>query len=307
MQNHTYRLYAEIDNTKTIGKKIEESFWLKMLFVLLVAVVFYFAFLFAIKIKQQKLIEAERNHLLEQYKYLNEQMSQAEKLLLQIQAEEENTYRYVLGLAPLPDEVKKAGFGGTNPYEKYEGLINSKLLISTAKRIDILSKKLAVQSKSFDEIIKAAKIREDKLARIPSILPIEKGEIKKIASPFGMRKHPILKKYKMHKGIDLVAKKKTPVHATGIGKVIKTGYSRTAGKYIKIDHGYGYVSMYLHLHKILVKTGQTVKHGDIIGLVGNTGRSTGTHLHYEIQLNGKAVDPEHFFDKRLLAGVKRSE
>lgn len=309
MQTHSYRLYADADlgyKEQDIKHRFYHSFFLKLLFVLIVAAVFYFGISFVLKQKQEKLLKAEHKHLLEQFIYLNQRMSKAEKALLLIQKEEENTYRYVLGLEPLPETMKKAGFGGTNPYSKYEGLLNSDLLISTAKRIDILSKKLAVQSKSFEEIIKAAKIREDKMARIPSILPIEREKIRKIASPFGMRKHPILKKYKMHKGIDLVAKKGTPVRATGIGKVIKTGYTRTAGRYVKIDHGYGYVSSYLHMSKILVKKGDKVKHGDVIGLVGNTGRSTGTHLHYEIQINGKAVNPEYFFDKRLLKGIKRA-
>ncbi|MCF6242413.1 MAG: M23 family metallopeptidase [Bacteroidales bacterium] len=309
MQTHSYRLYADVDlnyKKKGIKQQLYNSILLKLLFVLVVTAVFYFGISFVLKQKQQKLLEAERKHLLEQFLYLNQRMSKAEKALLQIQDEEENTYRYVLGLNPLPESMKEAGFGGTNPYSKYEGLVNSDLLISTAKRIDILAKKLAVQSKSFEEIIRAAKIREDKIARIPSILPLDRKKIRKIASPFGMRKHPILRKYKMHKGIDLVAKKGTPVMSTGIGKVIKTGYTRTAGRYVKIDHGYGYVSMYLHLSKILVKKGEKVKRGDVIGLVGNTGRSTGTHLHYEIQINGKAVNPEYFFDKRLLKGIKRA-
>ncbi len=308
MQTHSYRLYADVDleyKKKDIKHRLYNSIFLKLLFVLVVTAVFYFGTSFVLKQKQQKLLEAERKHLLEQFNFLNQRMSKAEKALLQIQNEEENTYRYVLGLKPLPETMKKAGFGGTNPYGKYEGLVNSDLLISTAKRIDILAKKLAVQSKSFEEIIRAAKIREDKMSRIPSILPIDREKIRKIASPFGMRKHPILRKYKMHKGIDFAAKKGTPVMSTGIGKVIKTGYTRTAGRYVKIDHGYGYVSSYLHMSKILVKKGQKVKHGDVIGLVGNTGRSTGAHLHYEIQINGKAVNPEYFFDKRLLKGIKR--
>ncbi len=308
MQTHSYRLYADVDfgyKKQDIKHRLYNSILLKLLFVSVVAAIFYFGTSFVLKQKQEKLLEAEHQHLLEQFLYLNQRMSKAEKALLLIQNEEENTYRYVLGLKPLPESMKKAGFGGTNPYSKYEGLLNSDLLISTAKRIDILSKKLAVQSKSFEEIIKAAKIREDKMARIPSVLPIDREKIRKIASPFGMRKHPILKRYKMHKGIDLVAKKGTPVMSTGIGKVIKTGYTRTAGRYVKIDHGYGYVSSYLHMSKILVKKGQKVKRGDVVGLVGNTGRSTGTHLHYEIQINGKAVNPEYFFDKRLLKGIKR--
>jgi len=310
MQNHTYRLYADIDgqrNNMSLNHKIYNSVFLKLLFVLAVATVFYFGFSYILEKKQQSLLDTERQHLLEQFNYLNKRMSNAEKTLLRIQKQEENTYRYILGLAPLPENIKKAGFGGTNPYSKYEGLVNADLLIETAKRIDILAKKLTVQSKSFEEIIKAAKIRKDKMSRIPSILPIDKEDIRKVASPFGMRKHPILRKYKMHNGLDLSAKKGTKVLSPGKGKVIYVGYTRTAGKHIKIDHGYGYISIYAHLSKTLVKKGQKVKHGDIIGLVGSTGRSTGAHLHYEIQVDGKPVNPEYFFDKNLLKGIRRDK
>jgi len=200
----------------------------------------------------------------------------------------------------VPESIKKAGFGGVNVYEKYEGMLNSDILISTAKRIDILSKKLTVQSKSFDELTSLAKKREQKLAQIPSIFPLNYNDLQKIASGFGLRKHPILRRLKMHKGVDLVAKRGKKIMSTGKGTVIKARYSIGYGKHVKIDHGYGYVSVYAHMSKIKVKKGQKVKHGDIIGLVGNTGRSTGPHLHYEVWINGKAVDPEKFYSLKKM-------
>ncbi|RLD71246.1 MAG: M23 family peptidase, partial [Bacteroidetes bacterium] len=221
-----------------------------------------------------------------------------EKELLMIQEQEESSYRRILEADPLPESIKNAGFGGVNAYKNYEGMLNSDLLISTAKRIDILSKKLTVQSKSFDELILLAKEREKRLAVIPSIFPLYESELQKVGSGFGMRKHPILRRVKMHKGIDLVAKRGAKIMSSGKGVVKSARYNMGYGKCVKIDHGYGYVSVYAHMSKIKVKKGQTVSHGDLIGLVGNTGRSTGPHLHYEVWINGKAVNPESFYIRK---------
>ncbi len=299
MQNHTYRLYAdnEIENKKTIGFRLifYKNIVLKLLFVLTVAAVIFVVFTNIQQQNENLQLANERKGLLEQFGLLNERMGKAENELLKIQNQEENTYRRILEIEPMPESIKKAGFGGVNFYSSYEGLLNSNLLISTAKRIDILSKKLVVQSKSFDEIINLAKEREQKLAVIPSIFPLYENELKKIGSGFGMRKHPILHSMKMHKGIDLVAKKGSKIMSTGKGVVKSAHYSMGYGKCVKIDHGFGYVSVYAHMSKIKVKKGQKVNHGDLIGLVGNTGRSTGSHLHYEVWINGKAVNPEKFY------------
>ena len=299
MQNHTYRLYAdsttEFEEASGFRLMFYKNIVLKLLFVFTVIAVVFVTFSNIYQNNEKIQLANERKSLLKQFGLLNERMSKAENELLRIQEQEENTYRKILEVEPVPESIKQAGFGGVNFYSNYEGLLNSELLISTAKRIDILSKKLTVQSKSFDELIKIAKKREQKLAVIPSIFPLSLNELQKIGSGFGMRKHPILHRRKMHKGIDLVAKRGAKIKATGIGVVIRARYSMGYGKCVKIDHGYGYVSVYAHMSKIKVKKGQKVKHGDLIGLVGNTGRSTGPHLHYEVWLNGKAVDPVHFY------------
>lgn len=296
---HTYRLYADskaVDKKEVSFKsKFYKSFALKLLFVFTVSAVFYVVVSNIIQHKEKKQLENERQNLLVQFELLNERMDKAENELMWIQNQEENSYRKILEVQPVPESIKKAGFGGVNAYEKYDGMLNSDLLISTAKRIDILSKKLTVQSKSFDELIKLAKEREKKLAVIPSVFPLYYNDLKKIGSGFGPRKHPILRRVKMHKGVDLVARRGKKIMSTGKGVVIKARYSIGYGKHVKIDHGYGYVSVYAHMSKMKVKKGQHVKHGDLIGLVGNTGRSTGPHLHYEVWINGKAVDPEKFY------------
>jgi len=309
MQNSTYRLYADDEKAaktkKSFAKVFYKSFLLKFLFVALSSFVFYSFSAHIVQKKEEKQLDSERKNLILQFELLNKRMSRAERILFKIQEQNDNTYRRILNVEAMPESMKKAGFGGVNPYGKYDGVLNSDLLISTAKRIDILSKKLAVQSKSFDEIIELAKAREKKLAVIPSVLPLKKDDVQKVGSPFGMRKHPILRVRKMHKGIDLVAKRGAKIMSSGEGVVIKAGRSGGYGKCVKVDHGYGYVSIYAHMSKIKVKEGQKVKHGDLLGLVGSTGRSTGPHLHYEVTIDGKAVDPENFFDSKLLKDKQR--
>jgi murein DD-endopeptidase MepM/ murein hydrolase activator NlpD len=155
---------------------------------------------------------------------------------------------------------------------------------------------LVVQSKSLDEIQSLASKKEDFLASIPSIQPIKKEDLKRMASGYGWRIDPFTKKRRMHKGMDFSAKRGTPIYATGDG-IIKRADNRSSGygRHIRIDHGFGYVSLYAHLDKYNVKRGQRIKRGDVIGYVGNTGRSVAPHLHYEIFKDGKKINPLNFY------------
>ena len=173
---------------------------------------------------------------------------------------------------------------------------NSELIINTAKRLDILSKQTVVQSRSLDEIERLASNKEDLLEAIPSIQPIKNKDLTRMASGFGYRTDPFTKKRRFHYGMDFTAKKGIPIYATGNG-VIKRADNRSSGygRHIRIDHGFGYVSLYAHLSKYNVRRGQKVKRGDIIGYVGNTGRSVGPHLHYEIFKNNKKINPLNFY------------
>lgn len=289
------KLDAKCGNVISLMSIINKSVLLKLLFVFNVTLIVYVITFIFVRQSEKKQLEDERVGLLSQFELLNQKMDEAENILLRIQKKDDATYRDILEADPLPESIKKAGFGGVNLYRRYEGMMNSDVLVKTAKRIDILSTKLTVQSKSFDKLIILAKEREKKLSSIPSVFPLNYSELQKIGSGFGYRRHPILGKIIMHKGVDLVAKRGAKIKASGKGVVVRAGYSGGYGKCVKIDHGYGYVSVYAHMSKILVKKGQTVKHHDTIGLVGNTGRSTGPHLHYEVQINGKVVNPEKFY------------
>lgn len=251
---------------------------------------------------KEKSLERELTNLLFQYDILTKKIENAYQVLENVEQRDNNLYRHYFETNPIPEEQRRAGFGGINRYKKYEGYDNSQLVIESAKRIDILEKAIVVQSKSLDEIAKLAKNKEQLLSAIPAIQPIKNSELTRVASGFGWRRDPFTKARKFHKGMDFTAKRGTPVYASGDGKITRAD-SRSSGygKHIRIDHGYGYVSLYAHLNGYNVRRGQKVKRGDVIGFVGSTGRSQAPHLHYEIAKDGRKINPVNFYYGNLTA------
>ena len=231
-----------------------------------------------------------------QYEQLNRKMKQIESVLDNLQDRDNQIYRVIFEANPITDDVRKAGFGGVNRYADLEGFDNSDLIINTTKKMEILSKQIVVQSKSLDEIQRMALDKEVLLSAIPSIQPINNENLRRMASGYGWRTDPFTKSRRMHKGMDFSAPTGTPIYAPSDGKVIRVD-SRSAGygKHIRIDHGFGYVTLYGHLSEYNVRRGQRVKRGDVIGFVGNTGRSVAPHLHYEIRKDGKHLNPINFY------------
>ncbi len=226
----------------------------------------------------------------------NKKIVQLDKILKDIQERDNNIYRLYFEVNPIPEEQRKAGFGGVNRYKALEGFDNSEMIIDVTKNMDILSKQLYVQSKSLDEIVKLAENREELLAAIPAIQPVKKEDLTRMASGYGWRDDPFTKARKRHWGMDFTAPRGTPVYATGDGVVTRVDQGAAGyGKHIRIDHGYGYMTLYAHLSNYNVKKRQKVKRGDLIGFVGNTGRSSAPHLHYEISKNGKKINPINFY------------
>jgi murein DD-endopeptidase MepM/ murein hydrolase activator NlpD len=228
------------------------------------------------------------------YEILGKRLEESSNILSQLQERDNNIYRSYFEANPIPEEQRKAGFGGVNRYKNLEGFDNSNLIKNITKEIDVLSKQMVVQSKSLDEIVVLAKEKKDMLASIPAILPIKKDDFY-VASGYKMRMHPILKINKFHKGMDFTAPTGTPVYASGNGEIHRAQRSSTFGKVIYIKHGYGYTTIYAHLSKMKVKRGQKVKRGDLIGFVGNTGLSVSSHLHYEVHKNDRPLNPINFY------------
>ncbi len=241
-------------------------------------------------------LQRENKQLRQQYALLNRDLQRLDQVLSNIEQRDDNVYRQIMEAEPISQNVRAAGVGGVNRYRHLEGYANSELIIQTNQRIDKLAKRMYVQSKSFDEVVELAKKKADLLASIPAIQPVKNEEMKRMASGFGMRIHPIYKVPKMHAGLDFSAPEGTEIFATGDGKVVEVKNERTGyGRHVVIDHGYGYQTLYAHMSKSNVRVGQRIKRGDVIGAVGNTGLSSAPHLHYEVIKDDVKIDPANFF------------
>lgn len=251
--------------------------------------------------KELSLEREVRNYEL-QFELLNRKMVQIEEVLANIEDRDNNIYRLYFEANPIPDEQRKAGFGGVNRYKSLEGFNNSDMIIATKKRMDIIQKQMVIQSKSLDEITTLAAEKEKLLAAIPAIQPINNEDLTRMASGYGWRSDPFTKARKMHFGMDFTAPKGTPIYATGDGTVTRADSNSAGyGNHIRIDHGFGYVSLYAHLSKYNVTAGRRVKRGDLIGFVGSTGRSEAPHLHYEIFKGDERINPINFYYGSLTA------
>ncbi len=262
---------------------------------IVIGIILFTVFLFVFDSPKERSLKRKNKELLANYESLDKKMDNVNEVLKDIQYRDDNIYRVIFEAEPISNTIRNAGFGGVNNYENLEGMDNSEIVIETTKRIDKIMKKVYIQSKSYDLVEELVKTREKRSACVPAIQPVSNEDLKRMASGFGMRFHPILKYRKFHEGMDFTAPVGTKIYATGEGSVYKVGRVRGFGKVIKIKHGFGYTTVYGHMHKIYVKKGQKVKRGDAIGEVGNTGLSTGPHLHYEVRRNGKALNPADYY------------
>lgn len=290
-------------NTKTLSvEKVQETIWDKIKKILRIALAGV-VFSIIVLIIGYTFFESPREQMLlreiEQYEFqheiIHDRLNKLAAVLDDIQYRDDNIYRVIFEADPIPFSVREAGYGGADRYLELEGFDNTELIRDLHQRIDKLARQLYVQSKSYDEVFEMAKNKADMLASIPAIIPIERG-IERVISGFGYRIHPIYKTMRMHTGVDFSAPTGTPIYATGNGIITKAGRNRHGyGIMVRIDHGYGYKTLYAHMSKINVRQGQQVQRGEIIGYVGNTGISTAPHLHYEVIRNGKKVDPVSYF------------
>ena len=297
-------------DTKTLSyKRIELSglnklkrmiyFIMGSSFTGLIMVIIFFQFFDSPK---EKRLNREINILTSQYEIINNKLSKVESVLDDIQNRDDNIYRVIFEAEPIQKSIRKAGYGGINRYQQLKGFSNSELIINTNKKVDQISKQLYIQSKSYDEIIELAKDKTKMLAAIPAIQPVSNKDLSRMASGYGWRIHPIYKTRKLHAGMDFSAKTGTPIYATGDGIIEAVKKSRRGyGNHVIIDHKYGYKTLYAHMKKYIVRRGQKVKRGEVIGYVGSTGTSVGPHLHYEVIKDGKKINPVNFYYNDLTA------
>jgi murein DD-endopeptidase MepM/ murein hydrolase activator NlpD len=285
---------------KIITKK-RKKFGFALLFLVASALFGFLAFVVLLntpyfETPKDRLQAREIDNLKLHYAILNKKMDEIDDGLSALEDRDNNVYRVYFNAEPIPDEERKTVDSDVNRYKELEGYDNSQLVLNTTKRVDIISKELAVQSKSLDYILKLAKAKNNLLAAIPAIQPVRNENLKRMASGFGYRTDPFTKARKMHEGMDFTANTGSPIYATGDGIIAQADASASGfGNHIVIRHGFGYETLYAHLSKYKCRAGQHVKRGDVIGYVGSTGRSEGPHCHYEVHKNGKVVNPLNFY------------
>lgn len=245
---------------------------------------------------KEKILKGELSQMQDQYYILNREVERLSGVLEELHYRDGNIYRVMFEADPLSEDVWQAGSGGINKYRSLEKYDNGELLKDAAMKVDKLKKQMVIQSKSYDQIAEMIQNQQHMLVSIPSIQPISNKKLERLASGFGYRIDPIYKITKFHEGMDFTAPVGTEVFVTGDGTVEVVNYSfKGYGNEIVVNHGYGYKTRYAHLSKFKVKPGQKVKRGDVIGNIGNTGKSTGPHLHYEVLKSGSAVNPVYFY------------
>jgi hypothetical protein len=231
---------------------------------------------------------------------MNRDIQQYESILANVAFNDDHIYRVYFEVDPWPSTFRNAGVGGSYRDAFLMKKEESDLLMKTYRNMDQIERKLAVQSSSFDQVIQMASTKEERLAARPAIQPLSLKDISNFGSSFGIRFHPILKVMRPHEGIDLTAPRGTSIFATADGKVVQAGFRPGGfGKKILIDHGFGYETLYGHCDQVLVEPGQKVKRGEVIGRVGSTGLSRSPHLHYEVHVNGRPVDPINFYSNDI--------
>ena len=229
---------------------------------------------------------------------LNRHLDVCDESLVALQMRDDAIYRSIFGMHEIPAEIRNAGFGGVNRYEHLEGVGNNGQLRDLVMRLDVLTKKSYVQSKSFDEVALLSKRAGDMASCIPAIPPVVPDKkIYRLSSSFGFRSDPFTGRSKRHTGVDFALKPGNPIYATGDGVVESVKFEFFGyGNSVVIDHGFGYKTRYAHLKSIGVAEGMKVKRGECIGISGNSGRSSGPHLHYEVVYKDRHVNPANYYD-----------
>lgn len=245
---------------------------------------------------KEKFLKAENDALKEDYAVLNARLNKLQKQMLEIETRDNEVYRAIFESKPIPDSARVEDIEKNKEVQYVQTLSESQLIKTITSQLNLLSARMAYQEKSYNDIDDMVKNKAKLLAGIPAIQPVSNKDLRRVASGFGYRVDPVYKVTKFHAGLDFTAPQGTPIYATADGRVKASGYNEGGyGNHVVIDHGYGYETLYGHMVRVKARVGQNVKRGEVIGWVGNTGKSTGPHCHYEVHKNGNPVDPIYYF------------
>ena len=287
----TLSVKEERTSKKAILKKI-------LSFVSAIIVLFTMAVFFTVHIlesPEERRLRRDLDQARFQYSQMDRRVELLSRVLQDIQMRDENLYRIILEAEP---PARDPSLLGGEIYELFRGNSMADIIINTSIRVDDLMTRMYSQSVSFDAVYEMARSKQDMLAAMPAILPVC-PKTTRLISGFGYRIDPFLRTRRMHTGVDFAGPIGTPIYATGSGVVIYSGQAGAGftgyGIMVKIDHGFGFQTLYAHMSRTAVRVGQRVNRGDVIGYIGSTGRSRGPHLHYEVFRHGRRVNPVLYF------------
>jgi Membrane proteins related to metalloendopeptidases len=257
--------------------------------------VFFFIYVSTIQSPEEKQLSEEKRNMQAQYKVLQRQFEDMQTVLTDMQQRDDNMYRVAFQADPIPLSVRRGTSANTEYYQQLMDMTNSEVVVATTKKLNELKKEIYIQSKSFDDLVVLAKNKDAMLLCLPAIQPVMNKNLKYMASGYGWRIDPVYHTRRFHAGMDFTAPTGTSIYATANGTIMSAGWKQGYGNCVEINHGFGYVTLYGHMSSIKARVGQSVKRGDIIGLVGSTGKSTGPHLHYEVHLRGEIMNPANYY------------
>lgn len=257
--------------------------------------VFFFIFVSLIDSPEEKQLQQDKNRMYAQYKLLEKSMDEIQEVLTDLQGRDDNLYRVIFQADPIPYALRKSTATNSEYYKQLLDMTGSEIAVTTTKKYNELKKQLYIQSKSYDELVQLAQNQEKMLLHIPAIQPVLNKDLKRAASGFGWRIDPIYRSRRFHEGMDFTAPTGTDIYATGNGTVVLAGWRQGYGNCVEINHGFNYKTLYGHMSAIKVRVGEKVSRGEVIGLVGSTGKSTGPHLHYEVHFRGQPQNPQNYY------------
>lgn len=290
-------------NPETLAMEREKhgfTYWLQqsgwyLLSGICIGLVFFFLFFMLFPSPREQQLKQANQNMNAQLDMLSLRVDNMQRVMNDLAQRDDNLYRVVLGAEPVPLSIRQGATHKISYYDEIAKMTNSQLSADLARKVDLLEKEVYVQAKSYEQVIEMTKTKEIRLENIPAIQPVLNKDLTRVASGYGWRVHPIYHTRKFHQGMDFTAPIGTDVYATGNARVSFVGWKQGYGNTVMLDHGFGYETLYAHLYKPLVNVGQRVKRGDIIALVGNSGMSTGPHVHYEVHFKGSRVDPRNFY------------
>lgn len=259
--------------------------------VVIVAILFQY-----IDSPKEKLLRQQNESYKANYSLIQQRLKQLELQMNELESRDNEVYRSIFESSPIPDSARLKDMETLKEVKLINNLSSSDLLQNMIDQLNNLSVRTSFQDKSFVEITSMVKNKEKLLRAIPAIQPVSNKNLSRVASGFGYRIDPLYKDYRLHAGLDFTAPTGTPIYATADGVVQIAGFNTDGyGNKVVINHGFGYQTLYGHMARVKAKVGQSVKRGEVIGYIGNTGKSTGPHCHYEVIKRGSKVDPVYYF------------